>query len=372
MIFSIRQLQEKCRGQRRSLYLAFIDLTKTFGLVSWTGLFTLLPRIGCLPKLLKMIMSFLGDTVGTIQYDDSLSDPFPIKSGVKQRCVTLTAPTLFGIFSPCATPSTSQKMAFSFTPEAVANYSTYPVSEQRQRCIKCSSKRYRCLLQTMLPSLPTPRRPFNDSSHEIESSLTISLKKTYIIGQHVGTTPTITTDEQILEVVDKSAYLGSTISNNLSLDVELNVRKGKASTTMARLSKRVWDDTMLTLNTKMRMYQACIVSTLLYGSESWTLYSHQEQRLNALHMLSLRPLQSITWQNRVTNTGVLAQPGMSSPFAILSQKRLRWLRHMCRMEDRRIPKDFRYCKLASASRPTGRPTLRFKDVCKRDLKTCGI
>ncbi|KAK3753870.1 hypothetical protein RRG08_006257 [Elysia crispata] len=29
-------------------------------------------------------------------------------------------------------------------------------------------------------------------------------------------------------------------------------------------------------------------------------------------------------------------------------------------------------ELASCSRPTGRPTKRFKDVCKRDLKTCGI
>jgi hypothetical protein len=42
------------------------------------------------------------------------------------------------------------------------------------------------------------------------------------------------------------------------------------------------------------------------------------------------------------------------------------------MEDYRIPKDFLYCELASGSHPTGRPSLRFKDVCKRDMKTCGI
>ena len=33
---------------------------------------------------------------GTVQYDGSTSDPFPIKSGVKQGCVLV--PTLFGIF----------------------------------------------------------------------------------------------------------------------------------------------------------------------------------------------------------------------------------------------------------------------------------
>jgi hypothetical protein len=49
MVFSIRQIQEKYCEQRRPLYLAFIDLTKAFDLVSRTRLFTLLPRIGC-PK----------------------------------------------------------------------------------------------------------------------------------------------------------------------------------------------------------------------------------------------------------------------------------------------------------------------------------
>ena len=47
MVFSLRQLQEKCREQQQPLYIAFIDLTKAFDLVSRDGLFQLLPRIGC-------------------------------------------------------------------------------------------------------------------------------------------------------------------------------------------------------------------------------------------------------------------------------------------------------------------------------------
>ena len=94
--FSLRQLQEKCREQSRPLYLAFVDLTKAFDPVSFPGLFTLLLRIGCPPKFLKLIISFHEGMTGTVQYDGSSSNPFPIKSGVKQGCVL--APTLFGIF----------------------------------------------------------------------------------------------------------------------------------------------------------------------------------------------------------------------------------------------------------------------------------
>ena len=102
---------------------------------------------------------------------------------------------------------------------------------------------------------------------------------------------------------------------------------------------------MLTLNTKMKVYQACVLSTLLYGSEAWTLYMWQERKLNAFHMRCLRRLLGITWQDRVTYANILSQAGVQSLFGILSQRRLRWLGHVCRMDDGRIPKDILYSEL---------------------------
>ena len=46
---------------------------------------------------------------------------------------------------------------------------------------------------------------------------------------------------------------------------------------------------------------------------------------------------------------------------------------VCRMEDGRIPKDLLHGELVIGTRPiTGRPQLRYKDTCKRDLKALGI
>ena len=42
------------------------------------------------------------------------------------------------------------------------------------------------------------------------------------------------------------------------------------------------------------------------------------------------------------------------------------------MDPGRIPKDILYGELAEGTRPTGRPRLRYKDVCKRDMKTANI
>ena len=95
MIFSVRQLQEKCNEQNILLYIAFIDLTKAFDLVSREGLFAILLMIRCTPNLFSIVKSFHTNTRTFIQYDGCVSDSFKIKSGVMQGCVL--APTLFEI-----------------------------------------------------------------------------------------------------------------------------------------------------------------------------------------------------------------------------------------------------------------------------------
>ena len=150
------------------------------------------------------------------------------------------------------------------------------------------------------------------------------------------------------------------------------MRISKASAAMARLTKRVWENTMLTIKTKTQVYQACVLSTLLYGSESWTLYTRQERRLNTFHLRCLRRILGISWQDHIPNTEVLARAGSLSMYALLTKRRLCWLGHVTRMHDGRLPKDILFGELATGSRPTGRPTLRYKDVLKRDLKASDI
>jgi len=375
MVFSLRQLQEKCREQRRPLYIAFIDLTKAFDLVSRQGLFTLLQRIGCPPKLLRMISSFHEDMQGTVQFDGSSSDPFPIRSGVKQGCVL--APTLFGIFF-----SLLLSYAFSQSEDGVYLHTRSDGSLFNLARLRAKTKVRKVLLREMLFADDAALTAHTEEALQRlincfarackEFALTISIKKTNVMGQDVSSIPSISIDDHTLEVVDEFTYLGSTISSNLSLDAELNKRIGKSATALARLGKRVWDNSMLTINTKIAVYRACVLSTLLYGSEAWTLYSRQERRLNTFHMRCLRRILGISWQDRVPNKDVLAQAGMLSMFALLTQRRLRWLGHVSRMDDGRIAKDVLYGELATGSRPAGRPVLRYKDVVKRDMKAGDI
>ena len=51
------------------------------------------------------------------------------------------------------------------------------------------------------------------------------------------------------------------------LDEELRTRIGRASATFGQLFK-IWRS-KISLKTKLRIYNAVVISTVLYGSETW-------------------------------------------------------------------------------------------------------
>ena len=106
-----------------------------------------------------------------------------------------------------------------------------------------------------------------------EFGLTISLKKTEVMSQGTESPPSIHIGDYDLNPVSQFQYLGSTIFFNLSLDPEISARIAKAAGMMSKLQKRVWDNNNLTNSTKMQVYRACVLSTLLYSSEAWTTYA---------------------------------------------------------------------------------------------------
>ena len=93
--------------------------------------------------------------------------------------------------------------------------------------------------------------------------LAISLKKTNIMSQDTESPPSIAINKYQLEVVKEFTYLGSTVTDNLDMGPELNRRIGRATSIVAMLSKRVWENHKLTTNTKMAVYRSCVLSTLL-------------------------------------------------------------------------------------------------------------
>ena len=87
MIFSLRQLQEKCIEQDRPLYMVFVDFSKAFDTVGMTGLWQLLGKCGCPEKFTTMIEELHTGMMANVSVGGEVSEPFSVTNGVKQGCV---------------------------------------------------------------------------------------------------------------------------------------------------------------------------------------------------------------------------------------------------------------------------------------------
>ncbi|BHF78807.1 hypothetical protein SprV_0602192200 [Sparganum proliferum] len=120
------------------------------------------------------------------------------------------------------------------------------------------------------------------------------------------------------------------------------------------------------------MYKAVILPTLLYGAETWTVYTKQARRLNHFHLSCLRRILQKNWKDRIPDSDVVGRTGILSIFTMLRQMQLRWSGHLVRMDDERLPKRLFYREVATGSRRQGGQIRRYKDTLKSYLKRLQI
>ena len=157
-----------------------------------------------------------------------------------------------------------------------------------------------------------------------EFGMTISIWKTAVMRLNTPLPLLIAVHNTPRDTVQKFCYPGSTMSATNSLTDELDTHIGKAATVFGRLRKRDWENNNFSVALKVRVHEVCVVSTLLYGVESWPTYRHQEKRLSAFHMRNLRTILGIKRQNHVPNTEVLNTTKCLDLWSQLQKRRLCW------------------------------------------------
>jgi len=379
MVFAIRQLQEKCIEQRQDLYLLFIDLTKAFDTVSRPGLWSILSKLGCPPKFVRVVRSFHDGMMARVIENGDVSEPFPVTNGVKQGCVL--APTLFSLlFAEMLSAALSQTSA-----GIKIRYRTDGRFFDLRR-LKANTKVREALVRDFLfaddcalaahseEDLQRLADCFSTASKAF--GLTISIKKTEVLYQAApGTSkpePNIRIDGAPLKNVEDFIYLGSCLSSSGSLDKEISCRLAKASSSFGRLWTRVWRERGITRKTKVAVYRAVVLTSLLYGCETWTCYRRHIKKLDQFHLRCLRRLLDVRWEDRVTNQEVLRRAALPGMEALIMRSQLRWSGHVMRMEDSRLPKQLFCSEIARGTRKQGGQIKRYKDSLKQSMRACNI
>ena len=175
-------------------------------------------------------------------------------------------------------------------------------------------------------------------------------------------------------------YLGSQVQASGQQEAELSRRLGAAGVAFEQLRPRVFSARGVSLASKVRIYKAVVIPTLLYGAaESWALSQGQLSRLDAFNAKCLRRILGVQQRHpaMMPNAEVYAltkQPAISD---LLRKHRLRWLGHMARMQDSTAVKQLLFSTASRVEpvrqagvqrRVQGAPAMAYNRVLLRDVQ----
>ena len=98
---------------------------------------------------------------------------------------------------------------------------------------------------------------------------------------------------RVFSVIARKVYLHMEYSVFLHIDDEVTARTAKASVAFGRLRTNVWKRNGIRLDTKLKVYKAVVLPTLLYACENWTVYQCYAKKLNHFHLSCLRKFLKI-------------------------------------------------------------------------------
>uniref|UniRef100_UPI0025FC2CDF hypothetical protein n=1 Tax=Thiolapillus sp. TaxID=2017437 RepID=UPI0025FC2CDF len=172
--------------------------------------------------------------------------------------------------------------------------------------------------------------------------------------------------DQALSSAETFTCLGSVVRQDGGTNKDIQSRLSKARNAFRSLNA-VWRSSQYSIKTKLKLYQSCVLSTLLYGSECWRMTEHDLAKLSSFHTTSLRKIQRIFWPRTISNHDLLARCQQEDMETIITRKRWRWIGHVLRKDANSITKVAIHWT-PEGKRKRGRPKTTWRRTVEAEMK----
>ena len=132
-----------------------------------------------------------------------------------------------------------------------------------------------------------------------------------------------------LEEVDSFCYLGSMTDGKVGTEADIKARIAKARAAFKQLWK-VWRASKISKKTKLRLFNACVKSVLLYGCETWKATAGLIKKLQTFINRCLRVILRVRWTDRVRNEDLWERAYQVPIEEDIKRRRWRWIGHTLR------------------------------------------
>ena len=311
MIYTVRQLVEKSWEHQSKAFLLFIDLKKAYDSVPREAMWAALGKLGVPEPVIELIRSFHQDMQAQIQLNGTVLEAINVTNGLRQGCCM--APVLFNLYASLVVERWTARIAKLGGVGVYLRYKhdgklfrRYTKNAKEAWLTECQFADDAALLATTREGTERAMEEYLRVAEDFGLSVSIPKTKLMVTGRQVteADRAPLHVNNTVIESVTEFPYLGSLVASSGRVDTEVEKRIAQASRAFGALRKPVFSDSTLYVATKRKVYQACVLSILLYGSECWTPLQRQLKNLDSFHHRCIQTILGITnsqqWEEHIT------------------------------------------------------------------------
>ena len=333
--------------------ITFIDFKKAFDSLHRESLWRILECYGIPMKYILIMQDMYKDNQCAVRTGNELSEWFHIGTGVKQGCIL--SPLLFGI-------------AIDFiTKKCLKGQTGIPWSNGNQ-LEDLDFADDIALLSRNSADMQSKTDSLGTVAGKI--GLQISYEKTKVLRSIKADNTEIQLDGKTVEEVDHFTYLGGCVERDGDIKREVSIRIAKAAAAFKSLNN-VWSSKIVSLKTKLRLFNSNVLSVLTYAAESWKSSKATDRRIDSFENKCLRKIMSIKWDEFRTTEEVRELSGQTPVSKTIRKRRWKYIGHTCRREDTRITKQALRVEV-NGKRKRGRPRETLRRTILREAHTMGM
>ena len=409
-IFILRQVQEKYLVKKQNIYFAFIDLEKAFDRVPRRVLWWAMRKLGVEEWIIQLVKAMYAEAKSKVRVNGHYSEPFSVQVGVHQGSVL--SPLLFVLVMEAISREFRTScpwellyaddlviMADSLE-ELVVKINLWKSNlENKGLRVNIKKTKVMCCSHNVAGPKKRPgqfpcgvcdenvgRNSIYCSQchkwiHKRCSGVIGKLKEdpSYKCPRCSGQCPDRPPDLLLthlncggfnLEVVPTFCYLGDTCGQTGGCIDAINARLQSGWKAFRSLLP-ILCNRGITPKIRGNVFSSCVLSVLLYASETWPVTQVDVARIERNVNSMIRWMCGVSLSQKLSSSSLRERLGLWGVAETLRWNRLRFYGHLLRQERGAWPAKALSIEV-EAPQPIGRPRQRWIDVVNKDVKTLGI
>lgn len=357
-IFALKEIQATSHEYRLNTYALFLDFKQAYDTIIREEMYEAMYELEIPAKLIRLTKMTLDETQNRVRVNGELSREFIADVGLRQG--DPLSPVLFNL-------------ALERVIRRANLNRDNTIFRRKHQCLAFADD-LTILTRTRVELGETVRKLLIEAK---KMGLEVNERKTkYMIWEDTPFRPKQTlnvklNESQMLqfEEVEFFNYLGTVITRKPSNEQELKARIA-AGTRSSYSMKAMLNSKIFSRTLKLRLYKTIIRPTVTYGCEVWNLRKQDRTMLEVWERKILRRIfggkEVNGWWIRRTNKELEELYGEQNIVGYVKTQRLRWLGHLTRMKETRVPKKIWEVDFVGTKR-RGRPRSRWWTEVQEDL-----